>query len=61
MDMEFLHRSTLDAFLKWHSGVLVTPSGTFQLTLEQKHEAIRFFAPQLLFLKVRPPDEPTDR
>ncbi len=57
MDMEFLHRPTLDAFLEWHSGILVTSSGTFQLTLEQKHESVRFFAPQILFLEFRPPDE----
>jgi hypothetical protein len=61
MDMEFLHKPALDAFLEWQSGVLVTCSGTYQLTLEQKREAVRFFVPQILFLEFRPPDELTGR
>jgi hypothetical protein len=42
---------------KWHTGTLVTPSGTYQLALEQKQEAVRFFVPSVFLLEFRPPDE----
>lgn len=61
MDMEFLHRPTLDAFLEWHSGTLVTPAGTYHLALEQKQEAVRFFVPSVFLLEFRPPDESSNQ
>jgi hypothetical protein len=58
-DMEFLHTPLLDAFMEWHSGVLVRPSGAARLPENRKHEAVRLFAPPIFF-NYQPPEEAAD-
>ena len=59
MEMEFLHTPLLDAFLEWHSGVLIRPSGAVKLPEDRKHEAVRLFAPPIFF-QYGAPEEAAD-
>lgn len=57
MDMQFLNRPALDAFLEWRSGILVTPTRTIRLTAPHKQEAAWFFTAPAQFLPFRNNDD----
>lgn len=60
MDMQFLSRPALDAFLEWRSGILVTPTRTIRLTAQHKHEAVWFFTAPAPFLRLGTTDDPRE-
>jgi len=55
--MRFLHSSSLDTFMEWESGVLVTPAGTLRLRPWNKRQAAWLFAPAVPFYEFQPPEE----
>lgn len=57
MEMQFLIRPALDAFLEWQTGILVTETRTIRLTDSYKREAAWFFSAPALFPDIRIPDD----
>ena len=55
--MQFLYSDERDAFLEWHSGVLVTPTRTARIPLELKPQAAWMLGIPLFLIECFPSEE----
>lgn len=56
--MKFLYSDDRDAFLEWHSGILVTPARTARIPPELRPQAAWMLGVPLFLIECQPSDDP---
>ena len=58
MSMQFLYNDDRDAFLEWHTGILVTTTRTARIPSELRPQAVWMLGVPLFLIECQPSDDP---